>query len=68
VTRGGKREGAGRRSAFGAGAVLVPRLVRMPADRWTRLDALAKEWGTTDDGAIDRLLRERDEAQPMSKA
>jgi hypothetical protein len=59
MPRGGKREGAGRRSAFGEGAELVRRSVRMPAEVWADLDALAKEWGTTDDGAIARLLRER---------
>jgi macrodomain Ter protein organizer (MatP/YcbG family) len=60
VTRGGKRKGAGRPSAFPHGTVLHRRSVRLPAEVWTRLDALAKEWATTDDGAIARLLDEHD--------
>jgi hypothetical protein len=49
----------GRPSAFPRGVPLIRRSVRLPADVWAALDALAREWGTTDDGAVARLLAER---------
>lgn len=59
MSRGGARPGAGRPSAFPRGTALVRRSVRLPPEVWSALDALAAEWGTTDDGAVARLLRER---------
>ena len=59
VKHGGARPNAGRRSAFGRGVRLVRVAVRMPAEVWAELDALARKWATTRDGAIARLLRER---------
>ena len=57
--RGGPRPNAGRPSAFPRGTVLHRRPLRLPSEVWAELDALAREWGTTDDGAVARLLRER---------
>jgi hypothetical protein len=36
--------------------------MRLPKPVWAALDALAAEWGTTDDGAVARLLSERADA------
>lgn len=53
------RHPGGRPSAFPPGTPLHRRSVRLPAEVWARLDALAREWGTTDDGAVARMLDDR---------
>lgn len=59
ASHGGSRRGAGRPSAFPRGSRLIRRSVRMPQDFWDRLDALARSWDTTDDGAIAKMLDEQ---------
>lgn len=56
--RGGFRPNAGRVSAFGRGAKLQARTLRMPDERWDQLDALARELRDTPAAVVVRLLED----------
>jgi hypothetical protein len=43
MSRGGKRQGAGRKPGSGAGRVAITRSVSMPAESWDALDSARGE-------------------------